>query len=1113
MTPLRGREAELATLDVLAVTAREGAGGVVVVAGAPGIGKSRLLAEAGQHAAAAGLLVAAGGADELDRMTSWGMLLRALSSSEPPIMTSADLESLRTLTDQRLAVVERMRAALEQAAASRALLVVLDDLQWADPASLLALGSLTAALFSYPVGWLLGLRPLPASSALDGVLARLERAGAVRLHLGALSAADALTLARDLRLTANDADLGQLIADAKGNPFYVLQLLKAARPGAADHAGGMAPISAGAAVARHLRLLSPDTRRFLQVASVLGREFTVTEVAAMMAQPADHLTGVVGEALRAEMLAEIPTGLAFRHDLLREAAYLSLPVSARLALHRDAGEALRRTGATAVRVAGQLAIGAHPGDVAAAAAIGQAVTELTPSSPNAAADLGLRALELAGDHDEPGLDLVRSATHALGLAGRIAEAREVGERYLVDHRLPAAAEAELQLQLRQPWVLDRLEAYPIPLPRSLLADPAVDPGVAATLAALEQMPNILGGHGDEADQTLGDAIRTVTESGPDAARAVLVQLRVLNALIRGRFREALAQAETALIAVRPGLDPDSSGVYAEMVVAALAASGRISDALATMRPALAEANAAGRAGLIFRYRRLRAAMLLSQGRLDDADAEARSVIELPVELGYPNRVALPLSVMVETAMRRGDLAEAQSVLGRYTPPTHGVLPDLHWAAALLADARGEAAHTAQAFAPILVQIQAGNFFFANYQHHRLPQLVHLARRAGQEDSARAFAAAASAQAGRNPEANAIAAAAAHAGGLIEGGVSLLREAVERAAASEDRLLEAAAREDLGQALTGREEAVGQLEAAYDFYTRIGANRDVARVRAALRTLGVRKQPGGTARPQRGWASLTRAELAVVDLVAKGLTNREVASELFLSPDTVNTHLRHAFTKLDIRSRVELARLAAERAELRLQRRPELAERGRGSLRGLGHPVVPETIEPSRLGSEVEGDLLGQALLVERVSAGYDHEPGALGGTGRRRPAGPGVRDRRPGQVQDAAAHSVIERRPHRLGLGTRHAEQGEATRSAARTDRGSRLDLGHPAFPRAGRLPRPLHLAHREIGMKRAGSVDRPAPHGHLQRGHGAQHEQGAPAVADQVHRTSHLADIRGQPL
>lgn len=912
MTPLRGREVELTRLDELAASARDGAGGVVVVEGAAGIGKSRLLAEASGRAAAAGLLVAAGGADELDRVTSWGMLLRALSSNDPPIMTSADLDSLRDLSDQRLAVTERMRAAMEQAAASRPLLMVLDDLQWADSATLLALGSLPVALFSYPVGWLLALRPVPAGPALDRVLERLEKAGATRLHLAPLPVGDALALARDADPTGTDTDLGQLIAGAEGNPFYILQLLKAAGPEVNGHDGGVVPASARTAIAQHLRLLSEDARRLLQVASVLGREFTVTEVAAMTAQPASQLMGAVEEALRAEMLAAGPAGLAFRHDLLREAAYESLPVSARLALHRDAGEALRRTGAPAVRVAAQLAIGARPGDAAAAVAIGQAVTELAPSSPNAAAGLALRALELAGDHDEHGLALVRSAVHALGLAGRVAEAREIGERYLAGRRLPAAMEAELQLQLRQPWVVDRLEAYPVPLPGYLLADPAVDPGVAATLIALDQMSNILGGHGKEADQVLGDAMRIVTESGRAAEFSVIAQMHGLNSLLRGRFGEALARAEVALEAVRSLNNPDSSAIYEEMVVAALTANGRISDALAAMRPALAAANAAGRAGLIFRYRRLRAAMLLSQGLLDNADAEARSVIDLPIELGYPNRVALPLSVMVETGLRRGNMAQAHSALARYSSDARGVLPDLHWAAALVADARGQAVPAAQAFAPIRVQLQAGNLFFANYQHHRLPQLVHIARRAGDAESARAFAAAAVTQAGQNPEVNAIVAAGAHAQALMDGDAGLLRQAVERAAASEDRLLEASAREDLGQALTAHPEATRQLEAAYDFYLRIGAHRDVARVRSALRTLGIRKPQSSVTEPQRGWASLTRAEQAVVDLVAKGLTNREAASELFLSPDTVNTHLRHAFLRLGIRSRVELARLAAER---------------------------------------------------------------------------------------------------------------------------------------------------------------------------------------------------------
>jgi DNA-binding CsgD family transcriptional regulator len=77
----------------------------------------------------------------------------------------------------------------------------------------------------------------------------------------------------------------------------------------------------------------------------------------------------------------------------------------------------------------------------------------------------------------------------------------------------------------------------------------------------------------------------------------------------------------------------------------------------------------------------------------------------------------------------------------------------------------------------------------------------------------------------------------------------------------------------------------------------------------LRELGVRRRLV-TAEPERsGWAALTSAELAVARLVAEGMTNREVAERLFLSPHTVNSHLRHVFTKLGINSRVELARLA------------------------------------------------------------------------------------------------------------------------------------------------------------------------------------------------------------
>jgi DNA-binding CsgD family transcriptional regulator len=918
MVPLRGRETELGRLRELSASVRAGAGGVMVIEGAAGIGKSRLLTEAEGRAARAGLLVAAGGADELDQVTPWAPLLRALGSSEPPLLASGELASMHSLIDQRLAVIERMQAALEKAASSRPVLIVLDDLQWADVATLLALGSLPISLFSYPVGWLLALRPLPARAALDGLLQRLDAAGAARLRLDVLAVCDAVALARDVGVTGSDHEVARKIAAAEGNPFYILELLKADTPAERGELAGSGGVSAAAraAVAQHLRSLSEDSRRLLQVASVLGRQFAVAEVAAMTGQPASQLLGAVEEAMRADLLAEVPAGLAFRHDLLRQAVYESLPASARFALHRDAAGALERTGASAVRIAGQLAIGAVPGDIHAIAAMQRAVSDLTPTSPGAAAGLALRVLDLMGEQDERRPEIVRSAVHALVQAGWTAEALTVGERYLAAHRASTVVEAALQLELRLAWLLDRFEAYPVPLPARVLNDPAVEPGIIAALTALEQAQTMTTGAGEGIDGALAGAVLTVAHDGRAVEFATVALLQVASSLFGGRSEEALAQAEAALAAARPLGGPHSLGVHESLVTMALAACGKIGEALARIRAALAEAGSADRAGMTFRYQWLHASMLLSQGRLEDAHAEARGAVELGVELGNLGRMAFPLSVLAETNLRRGDPAGARSALTRYGPMARSLVTDIRYATALIADARGDVAAVTSALEPIHAELQAGCFAVAISQHHRLPQLVQLALHTGGREMAFVIARATAIFADQNPHVEALAAAAAHARALIEDDPGMLHEAVERAASSENHLLEAAAREDLGRMLAARSasvEAARQLEAAYDFYARVGAQRDTARVRGSLRALGIRKHQGTMAKPQHGWASLSRSELAVVELVAQGLTNREAAAELFLSPDTINTHLRHAFMKLGIRSRVELARLAVERA--------------------------------------------------------------------------------------------------------------------------------------------------------------------------------------------------------
>ncbi len=160
------------------------------------------------------------------------------------------------------------------------------------------------------------------------------------------------------------------------------------------------------------------------------------------------------------------------------------------------------------------------------------------------------------------------------------------------------------------------------------------------------------------------------------------------------------------------------------------------------------------------------------------------------------------------------------------------------------------------------------------------------------------------------------ASAAHARGLLTGDPALLTRAVAVLAAGPRQLALASALEDLGvaEARAGRtRQAIAALDRALAIHAACGASWDLARVRRRLRRLGVRRRLASERRPAHGWAALTDSELAVVRLVTSGLTNKEAAERLCISPHTAGGHLRHAFDKLGINSRVALTRIAAEHA--------------------------------------------------------------------------------------------------------------------------------------------------------------------------------------------------------
>ncbi|MEO3874754.1 AAA family ATPase [Nonomuraea sp. B12E4] len=915
----RGRAHEWRSVADLLRAIDTGRGGIVLVEGLSGMGKTQLLHEAAEAAGRAGIAVAHGAADELRRLVP---LVPLAAAFDVPALTTPEPACSAEAADLRLSMVERLRALLEERVGRGPMLITLDDLHWADETTQMVLRSLLPELASYPLGWILARTSGIGDPGVDGLYELLEHEGAARVVLGPLDDLAVAEIAADVFGAPPGPDTLETAADAKGNPFLLVELLRACKlAGVVEVTAGSARLTSTAGVrtgaCSSLAGLSASTRHLLQVAAILGRSFSVDDLAEMLGDPVDRLLPGLAEALRAGIVMPTADRLTFRHDLLWQIVTDMISEPVRTALQRQAGCMLLQRGAV-VPAAALFMRCAKIGDTRALDGLDRAARAVLPYSPQSAMDLAVRALELTSPADGDLLPRTATAVETLTAAGRPAEAIE-------------SARAALTRAPPGPWT-DRL--------RCELAYVLLQSGRAAE--AVAEAEDLL------ARRDLGDELRGVAElmvfhgliglndfgRGRARARAVLADraahqdTAVVGALLlSAHIAWEEARADDAFRDIHEAVRVASTGSIAArrahprlFMVRCLFGVGRYAEAESVIQAAAADFEANGPATHIASPAFFRACLSLATGHPDDAVAEAEAGLKAADEMGAHAYALLGLAVMAIVELRRGNVEAAERHIERLETrqqavhgPTYGSVWAV-WAIALVREAQGGPERAMDALDSCYADVRRRRWMFM-LEPNAAAWMTRTALAAGRRSAAEHVAETARQIAHDNPGFPGLAASAAHAHGILHRDVTALTEATTH---HSDPWGAASAAEDLGVLLTSgacygdTKAAIARLEEAADGYLKVGATRDAARTRARLRELGVRRRHWAYAeRPSSGWSSLTDTERRVATFVAQGLTNRQVATQMFVSPHTVSFHLRQIFRKLGIASRVELARAAAE----------------------------------------------------------------------------------------------------------------------------------------------------------------------------------------------------------